>query len=179
MKILRGLPDAVLWLPRCGAAATNLAREAQAAGVGPTRLLFSTPMARGEALAAMRHADLFLDTLRLNAAQGLEDALHLGVPAITCAGSRPASRLGGSILHAAGLAQCVLDSPEAYSAEAVRLGRDPGALQDLREHVKAAATGAPLFDLAARVREWESAWAVMAERSRAGLPPAAFDVAPA
>ncbi|MFS2036769.1 tetratricopeptide repeat protein [Polaromonas sp. CT11-55] len=178
MKILRGLPDAVLWLPRCGAAAINLAREAQAAGVGPTRLLFSTSMDRSDALAAMRHADLFLDTLRLNAVQGLEDALHLGVPAISCAGSRPASRLGGSILHAAGLAQCVLDSPEAYSAEAVRLGRNPGALQDLRKHVEAAAAGrAPLFDLAARIREWESAWATMAERSRAGLPPAAFNVA--
>lgn len=179
MKILRALPDAVLWLPRCGAAAVNLAREAQAAGVGPARLLFSTPMARGEALSAMRHADLFLDTLRLNAVQGLEDALHLGVPAITCAGKRPASRLGGSILHAAGLAQCVLDSPEAYRAEAVRLGRDPGALQALRERVEAAAAGAPLFDLAARVKEWEAAWTVMAERSRAGLPPTAFDVAPA
>jgi predicted O-linked N-acetylglucosamine transferase (SPINDLY family) len=179
MKILRALPDAVLWLPHCGMAAVNLAREAQAAGVGPARLLFSTPMDRSEALAAMRHADLFLDTLRLNAAQGLEDALQLGVPAITCAGNRPASRLGGSILHAAGLAQCVLDSPEAYRAEAVRLGRDPGALQALREHLEAAAADAPLFDLAARVKEWEAAWAVMAERSRAGLPPAAFDVASA
>jgi hypothetical protein len=177
MKILRGLPDAVLWLPRCGAAAVNLVREAQAAGVGPARLLFSTPMDRSEALAAMRHADLFLDTLRLSAAQGLEDALQLGVPAITCAGKRPASRLGGSILHAAGLAQCVLDSPEAYRAEAVRLGRDPGALRALRERAEAAAAAAPLFDLAARVKEWEAAWTVMAERSRAGLPPVAFDVA--
>jgi protein O-GlcNAc transferase len=179
MGILRALPDAVLWLPHCGAAAVNLAREAQAAGVGPARLLFSTRMGRDQALACMRHADLFLDTLRLNAAQGLEDALQLGVPAISCAGSSTASRMGGSILSAAGLAQCVLDSPEAYRAEAVRLGRKPGALQALRERVKATATDAPLFDLAARVKEWEAAWATMAERSRAGLAPAAFDVAPA
>ncbi len=176
MKILRALPDAVLWLPRCGAAAINLAREAQAAGVGPARLLFSAPMDRTEALAAMRHADLVLDTLRLNAAQGLEDALHLGIPAITCAGGSPASRLGGSILHAAGLAQCVLDSPDAYRAEAVRLGRNPQVLQELRQHLRAAKASAPLFDLAARVREWEAAWATMAERTRAGLAPAAFDV---
>jgi protein O-GlcNAc transferase len=176
MGILRALPDAVLWLPHCGAAAVNLAREAQAAGVGPARLLFSTRMGRAEALAAMRHADLFLDTLRLNATQGLEDALQLGVPAITCAGSSAASRMGGSILSAAGLAQCVLDSPEAYRAEAVRLGRKPAALQALRERVKAAVAGAPLFDLAARVKEWEAAWTAMAQRSRAGLPPVAFDI---
>jgi hypothetical protein len=36
---------------------------------------------------------------------------------------------------------------------------------------------APLFDAAARVREWESAWTVMAQRQQAGLPPTAFDVA--
>jgi protein O-GlcNAc transferase len=177
MKVLRGLPDAVLWLPHCGAAALNLAREAQAAGVGPARLLFSMRMDRDQALARMRHADLFLDTLRLNAAQGLEDALRLGVPAISCAGGSAASRMGGSMLSAAGLPQCVLDSPEAYRAEAVRLGRNPGALQALRERVNAAIASAPLFDLPARVKEWEAAWTVMAERSRGGLPPEAFDVA--
>jgi hypothetical protein len=33
-----------------------------------------------------------------------------------------------------------------------------------------------LFDLPSRVRELEAAWTVMAERSRAGLQPVAFDV---
>ncbi|WP_411877637.1 hypothetical protein [Polaromonas sp. YR568] len=179
MKILRGLPDAVLWLPQCGMAANNLAREAQAAGVGPARLLFSTRMERAGALAGLRHVDLFLDSLRINAVQGLEDALHLGVPAVSCAGSSVASRMGGGMLHAAGLGHCVLDSAEAYQAEAVRLGRKPDALQDLRKQAQAAVAMTPLFDLAARVRDWEKAWTTMTERSRAGLPPAAFDVAPA
>ncbi|WP_411883098.1 hypothetical protein [Polaromonas sp. YR568] len=177
MKILRALPDAVLWLPHCGTAAVNLAREAQAAGVGPARLLFSTRMDRPQALAGLRHTDLFLDSLRINAMQGLEDALHLGVPAISCAGETVASRMGGGMLRAAGLAQCVLDSPAAYQAEAVRLGRDPGALQALRDSLKVAVATAPLFDLAARVRDWETAWTVMTERSHADLPPTAFDVA--
>ena len=99
MKILRALPDALLWLPHCGMAAANLAREAQAAGVSPARLMFSTRMDRPEALAAMRHADLFLDTLRISTMPGLEDALHLGVPAISCAGASAASRMGGSLLR--------------------------------------------------------------------------------
>ncbi len=176
MKILRSLPDVVLWLPHSAAAAANLAREAQAAGVGPARLLFSTRMEQPQALAGLRHVDLVLDTLQINAMQGLEDALHLCVPAISCAGSRVASRLGGGMLHAAGLAHCVLDSPEAYQAEAVRLGRNPQALQQLRQHLLAEKANAPLFDLAARVREWEAAWATMAECTRAGLAPAAFDV---
>lgn len=176
LKILRSLPDAVLWLPNCGRAAANLVREAQAAGVGPGRLLFSAPMDRSRALACMQHADLYLDTLRLNSASGLQDALRLGVPAITCAGDNMASRMGGSILHAAGLQECVFENREAYLAGALHLGRKPGALQGLKERLKLANPGAALFDLAARTREWEAAWTVMVERSRTGLPPGAFDV---
>jgi len=176
MKVLRSLPDAVLWLPYCGRAAANLVREAQAAGVGASRLVFSTRMDRNEALARMKHADIFLDTLRCNAASGLEDALRLGVPALTCAGITMASRLGGSILHAAGLPEGVLESRAAYVAEALRLGRDARALQQLRARLQAILPVAPLFDIAARVREWEAALTTMVERSRAGLAPAAFDV---
>ncbi|WP_431096083.1 tetratricopeptide repeat protein [Polaromonas aquatica] len=177
MKILRSLPDAVLWLPAYSPPiAANLVREANAAGVHESRLLFAHRLSRAQLLACMKHADLFLDTLRFNANQGLEDALRLGVPAITCSGDSMASRLGGSMLRAAGLPQCVTQSPAAYVAEAARLGRNPQALQQLRQHVLAEKASAPLFDLAARVREWEAAWATMAERTRAGLAPAAFDV---
>ena len=180
MKILRSLPDAVLWLPAYSLAiAANLVREANAAGVHESRLIFTHRLTRAQSLACLRHADLFLDTLRFNANLGLEDALRMGVPALSCAGESMASRLGGSIIRAAGLPQCVMESRPAYVAEALRLGRDPQALQQLRQHLQAGKAAAPLFDLPARVREWESAWAVMAERSRAGLPPAAFDVAAA
>lgn len=177
MKILRSLPDAVLWLPAYNLPiAANLVREANAAGVNENRLLFARRLPRAQSLACLKHADLFLDTLRFNANQGLEDALRMGVPALACAGDSMASRLGGSIIRAAGLPQCVMPSPAAYVAEAVRLGRNPQALQQLRQQLLAEKAKAPLFDLAARVREWEAAWAHMAERMRAGLAPAAFDV---
>lgn len=177
MKILRSLPDAVLWLPAYSPQiATNLVREANAAGVNENRLLFAHRLSRAQLLACMKHADLFLDTLRFSANQGLEDALRMGVPVLTCAGDSMASRLGGSMLGAAGLPQCVMQSPAAYVAEAARLGRNPQALQQLRQHLLAEKASAPLFNLAARVREWEAAWTHMAERTRAGLAPAAFDV---
>jgi len=180
MKILRSLPDAVLWLPAYSLPiAANLVREANAAGVHESRLIFTHRLTRAQSLACLKHADLFLDTLRFNANLGLEDALRMGVPALSCAGDSMASRLGGSIIRAAGLPQCVVESRPAYIAEALRLGRDPQALQALREKLLAAKAAAPLFDLPARVKDWEAAWAVMAERSRAGLPPEAFDVATA
>lgn len=176
LKILRSLPDAVLWLPHCGVAAANLLREAQAAGVGASRLFFSGQANQEDALSRLKHADIFLDPLRCSVATGVEDALRLGMPALTCAGTSMASRLGGSMLLAAGLSEDVFDSKESYVAGAVRLGRDASALQKLRAHLQATAATSPLFDIAARIRELEAAWEIMIERSRAGLAPAAFDV---
>ena len=100
----------------------------------------------------------------------------MGVPAITCAGNSMASRLGGSILKGAGLAEGITNTKSAFLERVVQLGQDRSALRDLRGHLAAQLAQAPLFDAAARVREWESAWSTMAERSRAGLAPAAFDV---
>ncbi|RZJ07209.1 MAG: hypothetical protein EOO54_23680, partial [Haliea sp.] len=128
-------------------------------------------------LARLQLADLFVDTLRFNANQGLADALRMGVPAVTCAGNGMASRLGGSILRAAGLPEGITDSVDAYVAAVLRLGREPQALAAMRGRLQAQRADAPLFDLHPRVREWEAAWAYMVERSRAGLPPVAFDVA--
>ena len=177
MKMLRMLPDAILWLPGCGAAAANnLVREAEAAGVNANRLLFSRPDAPIAALCNLQHADLFVDNLRFNTAQGVEAALRSGLPVISCAGNRMASRMGGSLLQATGMADCVAENPAAWVAEVVRLGRNPDALLALRERLNASRVAAPLFDLAARIREWESAWREMVERSRSGLTAASFDV---
>lgn len=176
MKILRSLPDAVLWLPYCGAAAVNLVREAQAAGVSASRLFFSAQVNPHETLANPQHADLLLDTLRVNCPSGLEDALYMGVPTLSCAGNTMASRLGASLLRAANLPELVLESGEACVARALQLGRDSNALQQLRAHIQATLPASPLFDTAARVREREAAWETMVERSRDGLEPAAMDV---
>lgn len=176
MKILRSLPDAVFWLPYCGVAAPNLVREAQAAGVSASRLFFSAQLNPHEAPASPQHADLLLDTLRVNCASGLEDALYMGVPVLSCAGNTMASRLGASLLHAANLPELVPESSEAYVAKALQLGRGPNALQQLRAHIQATLPLSPLTDTAARVREREAAWEAMVQRSRTGLAPAAFDV---
>jgi predicted O-linked N-acetylglucosamine transferase (SPINDLY family) len=177
MQILRNLPDAVLWLPAYGPSAqANLRREAQLAGVATQRLVFSTRAGRAEQLERMQLADLFVDSLRFNANNGLADALRMGVPALSCAGHNMASRLGGSIIRAAGLPDCVLDSPQDLVQRAVALGQSPSALQALRTQLATAQTSAPLFQPAQRIREWESAWTTMVQRHRAGLPPASFDV---
>ncbi len=177
MQIMRGLPHALLMLPSYGAPARlNLVRQAEAAGVRANRLVFLKPLNRNDMLAHLSLADLFIDAIRVNSNHGLADALRLGLPAITCAGNNMASRLGGSILASAGLPEAIVESPAAYLAEVLHLGRNPAALDRMRESLKAARPTAALFDGAARVKEWEAAWTMMVERSRAGLQPAAFDV---
>ncbi len=178
MQVLRALPDAVLMLPGyAGAVRANLAREAAAAGVNGQRLVFSGRGSRGETLARLALADLFIDPLRFNANHSVADSLRMGVPVVTCAGQSMASRLGGSVVRAAGLAECVLDSPASYRDAIIALGRDPSRLASLRGRLAARKADAPFFDPAARVKEWEAAWTHMIERERAGLPQASFDVA--
>ncbi len=84
-------------------AAPHLLREAAAAGVDASQLLFTSlsPMNASRGLAAIAYADLFLDTVRFNASHDLTLAPRAGVPAVTCAGSTMASRMAGNILRAA------------------------------------------------------------------------------
>ena len=177
MGILKALPLAVLWLPTFPALArNNLSAAASGAGVDPARLVYLPNGTRGQTLARMKLADLFVDSIRFNANYGLVDALRMGVPAISCAGDNMASRLGGSIIRAAGLPECVFDSSARMVDAALALGRDAKALATLRARLASQRPAAPLFDAQARVREWEWAWTTMVQRHQAGLPPQAFDV---
>ena len=177
MKLLTGLPGAVLWLPAYPAQARrNLAGAAQAAGVDPSRIRYLPSGSREQTLARIRLADLFVDTVRFNANHGLVDALRMGVPALTCAGNDMASRLGGSIVRAAGLPESVFSTSRQLVQAATGFGTDPLALSSLRQRLAAARPSAPLFQPLGRVREWEWAWTTMVERHRTGLPPVAFDV---
>lgn len=176
MRILRSLPDAVLWLLDCPRdTAAQLVHEAGAAGVSAARLVFSDNH-QAAAFGGLSLANLYLDTLRKNNPQGIEAAIQGGLPVITSTGNSMVSRMGGSILHAAGLPELVTSNAQEYVAEIVRLGRQPDALAALKTRVQAARSNAPILNIEARVREIETAWTVMAERSRAGLPPEAFDV---
>lgn len=177
MKILAALPKAVLWLPAYPAPVRrNLAREARAAGIDASRLLHLPAGSRPQTLARIAQADLFVDTLRFNANHGLVDALRMGVPAVSCAGNSMASRLGGSIIRAAGLPEMVCSTPKSFVDTVVRLGQDASARQALRARLADARPNAALFSTGERVREWEWAWTEMVRRHREGLPAAAFDV---
>lgn len=165
MRVLGRVPGSVLWLFRSHAEAeANLRREAERRGVDPERLAFAGKLPKPEHLARHRHADLFLDTLRVNAHTTASDALWAGVPVLTCPGEAFQSRVAASLLHAVGLAELVVPDVAAYEETAVRLGegqrRDGGAgeLAALKARLAANRLTCPLFDTERTARNLERAY---------------------
>ena len=179
MRLLKAVEGSVLWLSEPHASAKrNLAREAQARGVAPERLLFAPFLNDvGDHLARLNLADLFLDTLPCNAHTTASDALFAGVPVLTTPGPTFAGRVAGSLLSAIGVPELVADSLATYEARALELARDPAALRSVRDKVASNRGKLPLFDTTRFTRHLEAAFVGMWERHRRGLPPESFAVA--
>jgi len=96
----------------------------------------------------------------------------LGCPTAALAGRQSASALA-----ALGLPELIAKDLDDYVDRATRLATDAGALATVRHRLRAARREAPLFDMAARVRELEAAFGAMLERARAGLPAASLEIA--
>jgi protein O-GlcNAc transferase len=178
MQVLRAAEGSVLWL-REGSAIMrgNLQREAQARGVGASRLVFAPLVPFPEHLARLRHADLALDTLPFNGGATSSDALWAGVPVITCPGDAFAARMSGSLLHAIGMPELVVSSLEEYKELAIRLAADPALLAATKHKLAANRATHPLFDTNRFRQHIEAAYETMWARAQAGEPPAAFSVA--
>ncbi len=175
-RILREVPDALLWLLDSNPYAQARLRGAfEAAGIGRERVLFAPGVPRKEHLARMRHAGLFLDTHYVNAHTSASDALRAGVPLLTWPGEHFASRVGASLLSGVGLAELAAADADAYVDLAVRLAREPQRLAGLRARLNQRA-GVTLFDTPAYARYLEQAYQAMQQRHRQGLPPAAIHI---
>jgi protein O-GlcNAc transferase len=112
----------------------------------------------GEArLNALASADLFLDTLPVNAHTICSDVLWAGLPVLTCRGKTFVSRVAGSLLRAQGLEEFVTGNLVEYEA----LARDPIRLAGLRARVLAEREQGVLFDTVRYTRHLEAAFAAM------------------
>ncbi|MGL6042377.1 MAG: tetratricopeptide repeat protein, partial [Sandaracinobacteroides sp.] len=119
-------------------------------------------------LARLALADLFLDTGPYGAHTSASDALRAGVPVLTCPGRSFASRVGASLLTAAGLPDLIVENRAAYVGEAVRLGRDPAALAALKARLQTTLPDSALFDPVRFARGLEAAFeAVLCRREPA------------
>ncbi len=126
MRILRAVPDSVLWLLKSRPQVVqNLRCEAQRLGVGPERLVFSDKVSKPEHLARCQLANLCLDTTVYGAHSITTDSLWAGVPVITCPGQRFAERVAASLLTAAWLEKLIVNDLAEYEQLAIKLATNP------------------------------------------------------
>jgi predicted O-linked N-acetylglucosamine transferase (SPINDLY family) len=171
-SLLHQVDDAVLWLFLANPQArTNILAEAQRRGIDPARLFWATGLPLADHLARIQAADLFLDTLPVNAHTTASDALWTGLPVLTVLGESFVSRVAASLLTAAGLAELVAADLDEYERIARDLARDRGRLHELRERLAANRETCALFDSARYTQDFEALIARMIERYERGLPP--------
>jgi predicted O-linked N-acetylglucosamine transferase (SPINDLY family) len=156
----------------------QMRRSAEIRGIAPERLVFAPRMKLEHHLARHRLADLFLDTLPINAHTTASDALWAGVPVVTRLGSSFAGRVAASLLNALGLPELITDNLEEYEALALELARNNNRLAAVRAKLAQNKQTHPLFDTDRLRRHIESAFETMSERCQRGEQAAGFAVAP-
>ncbi len=161
-QLLKDVPGSTLWLLKGVDASTNKLREHGAAyGVDPSRLVFAEHAPQQRHLARLRLADVFLDTLPVNAHTTASDALWAGIPVVTLPGETFVSRVAGSILTAAGLSDLIASDAEDYVHIARRLATDHDYLTTTKQRVDGARTDSPLFNSETYTRHIEGLYRQM------------------
>lgn len=147
-RLLATVPQSRLLLKGHGLDApiiqADLHRRFASAGLSPDRveLLPHTPTIT-EHLATYARIDVALDTFPYHGTTTTCEALWMGVPVVTLAGDRHASRVGISLLQATRHPEWIADGWDAYIACAAQLAQDlprrAGLRQTLREDLRSSA----------------------------------------
>jgi predicted O-linked N-acetylglucosamine transferase (SPINDLY family) len=165
-EILARAPTARLLLKsRALADATTCERVQQAFsrhGVDPARVeLVGWVRNPAEHLLLYGKVDLALDPFPYNGTTTTCEAMWMGVPALTLAGGRHASRVGVSLLKQVGLSDFVAADVEEYVARAAGFAADPAPLVEVRAGLRARMATSPLCDGPAFARDVENAYRAM------------------
>jgi len=141
MRILRQVPESILWLLRDNEwAEKNMLSAAKAHGIDPERIFFAGRVAPEDYLSRFGTANLFLDTFPYNAGTTANDALWAGLPIVTLAGRSYVSRMAGSLLHSAGLDQLITYSREDYEKTAIAFAGNKQLQLECKEKLQLAKT---------------------------------------
>ena len=108
-----------------------------------------------EHLRSYERVDIVLDTSPFNGLTTTCQALWMGVPVVTLAGGRQASRMGRSVLTNLGLDRLVAATPAAYVEAAATLAADRAGLVALRAGLRARFQCSPVGDAARFARDFE------------------------
>jgi predicted O-linked N-acetylglucosamine transferase (SPINDLY family) len=160
--VLRAVPGSRLLLKGKGlhdpAARAQVTGMFTRAGIGSDRLsLAGWRDTVRDHLGSYGEVDIALDPMPYNGTTTTMEALWMGVPVVTLAGTRHSARVGASLLSFAGLPELVAQTPDDYVAIAVSLAHDPQRLAGYRGELRARLSASPLLDGARFARSFEVA----------------------
>lgn len=146
----------------------RLQRAFSLAGVAPARVeLLGWEADSASHLQVYNRVDIALDSFPYNGATTTCEALWMGVPVVSLSGPTHASRMGRSILGAAGLPHLAADDAGGFQAIAVRLAADLPALAALRAGLRDRLRASALMDESRFTRALESIYSAALPRSPA------------
>ncbi|EKX97092.1 hypothetical protein [Selenomonas sp. oral taxon 138] len=164
-EILRTVPTAQLLLKNVHPRAETLIRmrqRAEHAGIDLARLELR-PGSK-DYLRDYLDVDIILDTYPYQGGGTTCEALCMGLPVVTMAGTRHGARFAVSLLKNAGLGELIAESPAAYVERAIGLANDPELLAALHTAIPRMMRASPLMDGVRYVRAVEAAYEMIWEQ---------------
>ena len=183
-RILAFLPNSRLLIKTRGLQDPGLRRllltRFEQHGINADRITLMPPVLdRRQHLQTYGQVDIALDPFPYHGTTTTMEALWMGVPVVTLAGDRHASRVGVSILSALGLVDLVATTEDEYVQISARLAGADSELDGLRRSLRSRLTNSPLTDGARFTAHLEHAylemWEEIVSRSGAHAPPRLMD----
>ena len=167
VSVLEAVPGSRLLVKSINGVEEAEARELLAGefirrGVAPERIeILPSFTATADHLAQFGRVDIALDSFPYHGTTTTCEALWMGVPVVTLAGDRHASRVGVSLLTHLDLAELVARSRQEFVEIARALAADPARLAAYRSCLRGRLAGSSLLDGASMARRFEVALADM------------------
>ena len=133
-------------------------------GIDASRLILIPRQSLSEYFQTWNQIDIALDPFPYNGGTTTFDALWMGVPVVTLAGSLPVGRAGVSILRNLKLERFIAESEDQYLSIAAGLATDLNNLSLLRKSARKYIANSPLLDAPRYVSELEAVYRLAAMR---------------
>jgi predicted O-linked N-acetylglucosamine transferase (SPINDLY family) len=167
--ILKALPEARLLLKSAILADFSVCRMVWSRfkehGIEPDRIgTLGFTATKQEHLELYSSCHIALDTYPYHGTTTTCEALWMGVPVISLSGASHVSRVGTTILNAAGVPELSADSRDEYVKCAVELALSPGRIANYRHSLRSRMQSSALMDAPGFVSDLEEAFKVMLKR---------------
>lgn len=150
VHILQQTPNSRLILKWRTFADSNFRNEILApfvkAGIDAERVEFRAFSTHRQMLDEYNDVDIALDTHPFNGGYTSLEALWMGLPLITLAGSSPISRQTASFLNAIGHHDWIANSPENFRQIVLKLVQDLDKLAEIRRQLRYQVMDSPIFN---------------------------------